>query len=231
MLDRGACMSDNNYVIPVKDWCMMMAELTSYRSSDPNTQVGAVIVSQDNRILSVGYNGWVNGSHDTDFPWNRLGDERYDTKYPYVCHAEMNAIVNFCGNRDMLKNSIIYVTLFPCSECTKLIVQSGISTVYYESDKYSGSSDNRSAKRIMDTVGIRYCQHLPSLTSRTNSIVIPEENENRFVTTLNLKNKYGCIRSGIQYCSRCDAPINIRQTSRNIDYCYSCGAKFNKTNG
>lgn len=223
-------MTDNKYVLPVKDWCMMMAELTSYRSADPHTKVGAVIVSQDNRILSVGYNGWVNGSTDTDFPWNRLGDDRYSTKYPYICHAEMNAILNFSGNRDILKDSIIYVTLFPCSECTKLIVQSGISMVYYESDKYCDMSDNKSAKRIMNTVGIRYCQYTPDSLSRKNTITLDERTD-MFAATLNLKNKYGCIRPGIKYCSCCDAPINIKQIGHSVDYCYSCGARFKKVNG
>jgi len=113
-----------NYI----DWdsyFMGIALLSSMRSKDPNTQVGACIVNEDKRIVGVGYNGLPKGCEDTDFPWEREG-EFLDTKYPYVCHAELNAILNSIKS---LKDCIIYVALFPCHECTKAIIQSGI--IYY----------------------------------------------------------------------------------------------------
>jgi dCMP deaminase len=103
-------------------------------SADPSTQVGACIVDADARIVGIGYNGFPRGCSDDDLPWDRTGDTELDTKYPYVCHAEMNAILN--KNSASLKGCRIYVALFPCNECTKLIIQSGITEVVYYSDKY-----------------------------------------------------------------------------------------------
>ena len=111
----------SNY-ISWDEYFMAIAKLSAMRSKDPSTQVGACIVGADNRILSIGYNGTPNGFNDDEFPWNREGDN-LNTKYPYVCHAELNAILN--SNHD-LKNSKIYVTLFPCNECAKAVIQSEI---------------------------------------------------------------------------------------------------------
>ena len=117
------------------EYFMSIAKLSSMRSKDPSTQVGACIVGNDNRILSIGYNGAPNGFSDDSFPWQREGD-MLNTKYAYVCHAEMNAILNYRGTRKELENSKIYVDLFPCNECAKLIIQSGIKEVVYLSSKF-----------------------------------------------------------------------------------------------
>ncbi|CAL8238491.1 unnamed protein product, partial [Lota lota] len=100
---------------------MAVAVLVSQRSKDPNTKVGACIVSQDNKIVGTGYNGMPNGCGDDLLPWAREAEDRLDTKYPYVCHAELNAIMN--KNSADVKNCTMYVTLFPCNECAKLIIQ------------------------------------------------------------------------------------------------------------
>ena len=134
------------------EYFMAIAKLSSKRSKDPNTQVGACIVSNDNRILSIGYNGAPNGFEDENFPWARDGEKIY-TKYPYVCHAEMNAILNYRGT-----NAKIYVDLFPCNECAKLIIQSGIKEVIYLSDKYNGTDENIASKRLFDTCKVKYKQ-------------------------------------------------------------------------
>lgn len=134
---------------------MGIAKLSALRSKDPNTRVGACIVSSDNRILTIGYNGAPNGFNDIEFPWDREGDI-LNTKYPYVCHAEMNAIINYRGNRKEFENAKIYVDLFPCNECAKLIIQSGIKEVIYLSDKYNGTEMNIASKRLFDACGIKY---------------------------------------------------------------------------
>lgn len=137
------------------EYFMAIAKLSSLRSKDPNTQVGACIVGHDNRILSIGYNGAPNGFDDKIFPWDREGS-RMDTKYAYVCHGEMNAILNYRGSRKDLENAKIYVDLFPCNECAKLIIQSGIKEVVYLSDKYKDLDDFKVSKRMMDECGVTY---------------------------------------------------------------------------
>ena len=137
------------------EFFMGVAKLAARRSKDPNTQVGACIVSKNNRILSVGYNGTPNGFDDDEFPWNREGNN-LDTKYPYVCHAEMNAILNYRGSRKDLEGAKIYVDLFPCNECAKMIIQSGIKEVIYLSDKYANSENNIASRKLMDTCKVSY---------------------------------------------------------------------------
>ncbi len=137
------------------EFFMGISKLSAGRSKDPNTQVGACIVSGDNRILSIGYNGAPNGFPDDEFPWNREGKPT-ETKYMYVCHGEANAINNYYGSRKDLKGAKIYVDLFPCNECAKLIVQCGISEVVYLSDKYDGTDGNVASKHIFDTCGVKY---------------------------------------------------------------------------
>lgn len=134
---------------------MGIAILTSQRSKDPSTQVGACIVDSENRILSIGYNGAPNGFDDDKFPWNRKGDN-LSTKYPYVCHAELNAILNYRGSRRDLSGARIYVDLFPCNECAKSIIQSGIKEVIYLSDKYKNSDNNKAARFLFDECGVIY---------------------------------------------------------------------------
>jgi len=140
---------------------MGIARLSSMRSKDPSTQVGACIVGNDNRILSIGYNGSPNGFNDDVFPWDREG-EPLNTKYLYVCHAEMNAILNYRGSRKDLEGAKIYVDLFPCNECTKLIIQSGIKEVIYLCDKYANTDGVIASKRLLDTCGIKY-SHMDSV--------------------------------------------------------------------
>ena len=135
------------------EYFMAIAKLSAMRSKDPSTQVGACIVSNDNRILSIGYNGAPNGFSDEKFPWGRDG-KNLDTKYPYVCHAELNAILNYTGTT--LKNSRVYVALFPCNECAKIIIQSGIKEVIYLSDKYANSENNIASRKLFDECGVQY---------------------------------------------------------------------------
>ena len=135
------------------EYFMGVAQLSGMRSKDPSTQVGACIVSSDNKILSMGYNGFPTGCSDEEFPWEREGDE-LDTKYPFVTHSELNAILNYRGGS--LEGTKLYVTLFPCNECAKAIIQAGIKTVVYDSDKYLGSPANRASKRMFDAAGVSY---------------------------------------------------------------------------
>lgn len=137
------------------EYFMAIAKLSSMRSKDPSTQVGACIVGRDNRILSIGYNGAPNGFNDTCFPWDREG-ETLEKKYVYVCHAEMNAILNYRGSRKDLEQAKIYVDLFPCNECAKLIIQSGIKEVIYLCDKYKDTDSVRASKRLFDECGVTY---------------------------------------------------------------------------
>ena len=134
------------------EYFMGIAMLSSYRSKDPNTQVGACIVNDRNKIMSVGYNGLPSGCSDDEFPWERTGNE-YDTKYPYVCHAELNAILNSAHNN--LKGARVYVTLFPCNECTKAIIQSGIAEVVYYGDKYHDSDSSVAARFMFKKAGVK----------------------------------------------------------------------------
>ena len=135
------------------EYFMGIALLSAQRSKDDNTQVGACIVNHDNKILSLGYNGMPTGCDDDKMPWEREGDA-INTKYMYVCHAELNAILN--SGDTSLKDSILYVTLFPCNECAKAIIQSGIREVVYLSDKYNGEINNLVSKKMFDMVGIKY---------------------------------------------------------------------------
>ena len=137
------------------EYFMAIAKLSAMRSKDPSTQVGACIVGADNKILSIGYNGAPNGFDDDKFPWAREGNN-LETKYPYVCHAEMNAILNYRGSRKDLEGAKIYVDLFPCNECAKIIIQSGIKIVVYLSDKYADSENNIASRKLFDTCGIEY---------------------------------------------------------------------------
>lgn len=138
------------------EYFMGIALLSAKRSKDENTQVGACIVNDENKILSQGYNGMPIGCNDADMPWKRTGAP-IDTKYMYVCHAEFNAILN--SPAPSLKGSRIYVTLFPCNECAKAIIQSGIKEIIYMSDKYADTDGTIAAKKMFDMVGITYRQY------------------------------------------------------------------------
>ena len=152
------------------EYFMGIALLAARRSKDPSTQVGACIVSPENIIISTGYNGMPKGCSDDEFPWDREGE---NTKYPYVVHAELNAILNANG-RD-LRDSRIYVALFPCNECAKAIIQSGVKQVIYLTDKYSDSLSNLASKRMLDAAGVTYTPMQTDITSLTLDFV-PEAN-------------------------------------------------------
>ncbi len=151
-----------------------IAQLTSMRSKDPNTQVGACIVSSDNRVLSVGYNGAPNGFDDDEFPWAREG-EPIDTKYPYVCHSELNAILNFRGNMRDLQDARIYVHYFPCVKCSQAIIQAGIKEVIYlhDFDHESKDVEVKASVRMFEQCGIRYRQFHPT---KHQQIILTLEN-------------------------------------------------------
>ena len=141
---------------------MGIALLAAMRSKDPNTQVGACIVDENNIILSTGYNGFPKGCSDDEFPWDRTGEE---TKYPFVVHAELNAILN-CGGKD-LRGATIYVALFPCNECAKAIIQSGIKEVVYLSDKYATEKNTLASKRMLQVAGVKMRRLEPETDSLT----------------------------------------------------------------
>lgn len=155
-------MDKRNDYISWDEYFMGVALLASQRSKDPSTQVGACIIDANNRILSTGYNGFPKGCSDDDFPWNR--DESLgETKYNYVVHAELNAILNASGKE--LSGSVLYVGLFPCNECTKAIIQSGIKEVVYLSDKYHSTPAVVASRRMLDAAGIKYRQIKPTKAS------------------------------------------------------------------
>ncbi len=152
------------------EYFMGVAKLAAQRSKDPSTQVGACIVSPENIIISTGYNGMPQGCDDDQFPWNRDGEVN---KYPFVVHAELNAILNANG-RD-LRGSRVYVALFPCNECAKAIIQSGVKEVVYLSDKYAGTPGNVASKRMLDAAGVKYTRLIPNRKSITLSLVAEED--------------------------------------------------------
>jgi dCMP deaminase len=146
-------MSKRSDYITWDEYFMGVALLSGRRSKDPSTQVGACIVNTQNKIVGAGYNGLPSGCSDEDFPWEKQG-EFLDTKYPYVCHAELNAILNNIGMD--LTGCRIYTALFPCNECSKAIIQSGIKEVIFLSDKYDGSEVSIASKRMLHTAGVTY---------------------------------------------------------------------------
>src|SRR5574344_938232 len=148
-------MKRDNY-LSWDEYFIGIAILSAQRSKDPSTQVGACIVNNDNKILSVGYNGAPTGLSDDVMPWNRTGDE-LKTKYPYVCHSELNAILN-C--EVSVRNAKIYVSLFPCNECAKAIIQAGIKEVVYMDDKYSDTNSVKASKMMFDKCGIKYRKYI-----------------------------------------------------------------------
>lgn len=144
---------------------MGVAIMSSFRSKDPNTQVGACIVNKKQRIVGIGYNGLPFGCSDDEYPWDNDKDF-LNTKYPYVVHAEPNAILNSTGS---LEDCKIYVTLFPCHECAKLIIQSGIKEIIYISDKYNGTESIKASKKMLDSANVSY-RIIPSFKIRIEDI-------------------------------------------------------------
>ena len=137
-------------VLTWEEYFMGLAHLSGLRSKDPNTQVGAVIVDENNRVVSIGYNGFPSGVSDDEFPWGREGGV-LDTKYAFVVHAELNAILN---SQRSVRGCTLYVSLFPCNECAKAIIQSGIRRIVYESDKYDGVDTTIASKRMLRAAGV-----------------------------------------------------------------------------
>ena len=144
------------------EYFMGVALLAAQRSKDPSTQVGACIIDKDNRILSTGYNGFPKGCSDDDFPWNR-DTSCGETKYPFVVHAELNAILNARGKT--LEGSKLYVALFPCNECAKAIIQAGVDEVVYLSNKYDGTPSVEQSKRMLRSAGVKLTELVPTKAS------------------------------------------------------------------
>ena len=148
----------NNNHISWDQYFMGVASLSALRSKDPSTKVGACIVNKKKRIVGIGYNGFPFGCDDEAYPWSREG-ESLNTKYPYVVHAEPNAILN---SNTPLDDCTLYVTLFPCNECAKLIIQSGIKEIVYSEDKYHGSDSYVASRKMLDSAGV-VCRQMPKI--------------------------------------------------------------------
>lgn len=142
------------------EYFMGIAILSAERSKDSSTQVGACIVNNENKIVSVGYNGMPTGCNDDDMPWERSGESSLDTKYPFVCHAELNAILN--SSTGKLSGCTLYVTLFPCNECAKAIIQSGIKRVVYYDNKYAGTESVKASAILFSKCGVEVVPYSPS---------------------------------------------------------------------
>lgn len=147
---------------------MGLAHLSAMRSKDPGTQVGACIVNEDKRVVAIGYNGMPYGCDDDEYPWEREGSMT-ETKYAYVVHAEMNAILN---STTSLKNCTLYVSLFPCNECAKAIIQSGIKKVIYECDKYADTDAVKISKRMLTSAGVELVQLKQSIRITTERVTL-----------------------------------------------------------
>lgn len=152
-------MKRENY-ISWDEYFMGIAMLSAQRSKDASTQVGACIVNEEKKIVAVGYNGMPTGCNDDDMPWERTGATSLDTKYPFVCHAELNAILN--RNTASLKNATLYVTLFPCNECAKAIIQSGIKKVVYAENKYADTEGVKASELMFEKCGVETVQYIKS---------------------------------------------------------------------
>jgi len=156
-------MKRQNY-LKWDEYFMGVALLSAMRSKDPGTQVGGCIVSENNRIMSVGYNGMPSGCSDDNYPWDREGAP-LDTKYLFVCHAELNAILNHRG--PSLEGCRIYTTLFPCNECAKALIQAGIKEVIYMQDKYADTDSVIASKMMMKSAGVSFREYIPGEKSIT----------------------------------------------------------------
>ena len=162
----GAKIAKRSDVVEWDDYFMAVSFLSAMRSKDPSTQVGACIVNPDRRIVGIGYNGFPRGCSDDELPWAREAENELDTKYPYVCHAEVNAILN--KNSADVNGCTLYVALFPCNECAKMIIQSGIREVVYLSDKYKDKPAFQASRKLFNMAGI----NLRQLTPKKRSITI-----------------------------------------------------------
>lgn len=152
-------MKRNDY-ISWDEYFMGVATFSAQRSKDSSTQVGACIVNSEKKIVSVGYNGMPTGCLDDEMPWEREGETSLDTKYPFVCHAELNAILN--SNIGNLAGCTVYVTLFPCNECAKAIIQSGIKRVVYYENKYADTEAVKASCILFERCGVAVEKYEPS---------------------------------------------------------------------
>lgn len=151
-------MKRSNY-ISWDEYFMGIAMLSAERSKDNSTQVGACIVNENKKIVSVGYNGMPTGCCDDEMPWEREGETSLDTKYPFVCHAELNAILN---STKRMTGCTLYVTLFPCNECAKAIIQSGIKRVVYYHNKYADTEGVKASEILFRKCGVEVSEYIPS---------------------------------------------------------------------
>ena len=163
-------MTTQTNILNWDEYFMGLAHLSALRSKDPNTKVGAAIVDDNHRVVSVGYNGFPKGCSDEVFPWGRDGDT-LDSKYAFVVHAELNAILN---SKWPVAGCTIYVSLFPCNECAKAIIQSGIHRIVYESDKYNGVDTNIASKRMLKAAGVELVQLKDTIHLNVEKIPNPE---------------------------------------------------------
>lgn len=161
-------------VLTWDEYFMGLAHLSALRSKDPNTQVGAAIVDENHRVVSVGYNGFPTGVSDDEFPWSREGDV-LTSKYAFVVHAELNAILN---SQRSVRGCTIYVSLFPCNECAKAIIQSGIKKIVYESDKYNGVDTNIASKRMLKAAGVELVRICNTISIQVEKKINEESSSN-----------------------------------------------------
>ena len=168
----GAESVKNTDVLSWDQYFIGIAHLSAMRSKDPSTRVGACLVNSDKRVVGIGYNGLPAGCSDDIFPWEREGDP-IETKYPYVVHAELNAILN---STTSLKDCNLYVTMFPCNECAKAIIQSGIQRVYYESDKYAHTDMVKASKKMFEAAGVEFVQMTEAIILTVETQPIAGEN-------------------------------------------------------
>lgn len=161
-------------VLTWDEYFMGLAHLSALRSKDPNTQVGAAIVDENHRVVSVGYNGFPTGVSDDEFPWSREGDV-LTSKYAFVVHAELNAILN---SQRSVRGCTIYVSLFPCNECAKAIIQSGIKKIVYESDKYNGVDTNIASKRMLKAAGVELIRISNTISIQVEKKINEESSSN-----------------------------------------------------
>lgn len=161
-------------VLTWDEYFMGLAHLSALRSKDPNTQVGAAIVDENHRVVSVGYNGFPTGVSDDEFPWSREGGV-LTSKYAFVVHAELNAILN---SQRSVRGCTIYVSLFPCNECAKAIIQSGIKKIVYESDKYNGVDTNIASKRMLKAAGVELIRISNTISIQVEKKINEESSSN-----------------------------------------------------
>ena len=161
-------------VLTWDEYFMGLAHLSALRSKDPNTQVGAAIVDENHRVVSVGYNGMPKGCSDDVFPWSREG-AILQTKYAFVVHAELNAILN---SKYPVSGCTLYVSLFPCNECAKAIIQAGIRRIVYESDKYQNTDTTIASRRMLKAAGIELVQLENTVVLHVEQVRNPEYKEN-----------------------------------------------------